>query len=90
LTDGVDVVVVDGWLDSDIVRRGTPSWHLVQYYRSLGLPVLALVGPDGLPGPLVDEIQAIPRQADAQLIRQALRDAIETTPIRRRLYVTSV
>jgi hypothetical protein len=90
LTDGVALVVVDGWLESDIARCGTPSWHLIGYYRGLGIPVLALVGPDGLPGPLADYgTQAIPRDADPQLVRQALRDAIDQAPIRRRLDVAS-
>jgi hypothetical protein len=88
LTDGVAVVVVDGWLDSDVARCGTPSWHLISYYRGLGIPVLALVGPDGLPGPLVNYgTQAIPREADPQLMRQALHDAIDQVPIRRPLRV---
>src|SRR3954466_9004748 len=49
LADEADAVVVDGWLKSDQVRHGTPSWHLARYYWGRGLPVVLLVGPDGLP-----------------------------------------
>jgi hypothetical protein len=86
----VDVAIVDGWLESDEVRCGTPSWHLVRYYRALRIPVLALVGPDGLPGPLRDDrVHAIPRAADAQLLKWALRDLLSGIRIRRRLHPSS-
>ncbi len=76
LTGAADVVVVDGWLASDAKRCGTPSWHLVRYYRSLGLPVVFLVGPDGLPGRVLDPgVQAIPRDARAVLVEWAVREA---------------
>jgi hypothetical protein len=37
-----DVVVLDLWLDSDSVGRGTPGCTVLFYYQHLGLPVLPL------------------------------------------------
>jgi hypothetical protein len=90
LTERVDAVIVDGWLDSDAGRCGVPSTHLILYYRRLGIPVLALVGPNGLPGPLVDDgIQALGRHATASEIRFALRDLLDGVHIRRRIPVVT-
>jgi hypothetical protein len=88
LTERADVVVVDMWLETDEARCGLPSWHLIRYYRNLGIPVLALVGPNGLPGPLTDDgVHAIARHADPSEMRQAIRDAIAGIHIRRRIPV---
>jgi len=68
-----DVVVLDCWLDSDIARRGTPSWHLLGYYVDLGLPVVALIGPDGLRGTFPhDRVVTLPRDATPQEISIAV------------------
>jgi hypothetical protein len=78
LAGAADVVVLDGWLDSDLYRRGVPSWHLLRYYRERGLPVVALIGPDGLPGPLNDDgVVALPRDAGAREISGAVRSLLE-------------
>ena len=77
LTEMADVVVLDGWL-SDVERRGVPSWHLLRYYRGLGLPVVALIGPDGLPAPVRDTgVCALPRDATASEISEAVRSLCE-------------
>ncbi len=84
ITVNVDAVIVDGWLESDELRCGVPSWHLVRYYRKFGIPVLALVGPNGLPGPLTDEgVHALARTADSSTIKYALRDLLAAVRIRR-------
>ena len=49
LTGSASVAVVDGWLASDEQRAGIPSWTLAAYYREHGIPVVALVGPNGFP-----------------------------------------
>jgi hypothetical protein len=88
LAERADLVVVDGWLETDQARCGLPSWHLIRYYRNMGIPVLALVGPNGLPGPLNDAgVHAIARHAEPSELRQAIRDAIHGVWIRRRIPV---
>lgn len=72
-----DAVVLDCWLDSDLERAGTPSWHLLRYYHRLGLPVVALVGPDGLPGSLPSEgVVTLRRDATPEEISQAVRSLV--------------
>jgi len=56
LTTATDVVVLDGWLAPDELRRGVPYWHLALYYHGQGLPVVVLVGPQALPGPVPDDM----------------------------------
>lgn len=88
LTHDVDAVVVDGWLESDEARCGISSWHLIRYYRGLGIPVLALVGPNGLPGPLLDDgVHALGRHVAASTIKYALRDLLAGVRIRRNVPV---
>jgi len=73
LAAAADVVVVDGWLRSDEAMCGTPSWHLVQYYIGLGVPVVAIVGPNGLPGPLPDgDVIAVQRSAGCRAVVEAV------------------
>jgi hypothetical protein len=71
LAERADVIVLDGWLASDVERMGVPSWHLLRFYRDLGIPVVALLGPDGLPGPLNDPVvSTLDRDADpAEVVR---------------------
>jgi len=69
LVDAVDVVVVDGWLASDEQRQGVPSWHLARLYWAAGLPVVFLVGPDGLQAGITnDRLIAVPRSSDPDTI----------------------
>lgn len=71
-THAIDGIVVDGWLESDVERRGLPSWHLIAYYRGIGIPVVALIGPDGLPGPVTDAgVRALPRSSGVEAIVEA-------------------
>jgi hypothetical protein len=49
ITSSAEVAVVDGWLASDEQRAGIPSWSVAAYYRQHGIPVVALVGPNGFP-----------------------------------------
>jgi len=75
LTAVADVVVLDGWLASDAHRAGTPSWHMLRYYRQHGLPVVFLVGPDGLPAPIGDpDVRTVPREAAFEDIADAIFD----------------
>jgi hypothetical protein len=50
---GADVVVLDLWLASDTMLRGTPAMQLLSYYLDLGKPVVALQRLGGPPGPFV-------------------------------------
>lgn len=73
LTSAADVVVLDGWLRSDAVRAGTPSWHMLLYYRRSGLPVVFLVGPDG--APVADnDVHPLPRGVEFEQIAEAIVD----------------
>jgi hypothetical protein len=45
-----DLVVLDLWLASDTVLRGTPAMQLLSYYLNLGKPVVALQHLGGPPG----------------------------------------
>jgi DNA-binding response OmpR family regulator len=76
LVETADVAVVDGWLASDEVRSGVPSWHLARMYWGAGLPVVFLVGPDGLPaGVTNDRLVAVARSSDPHIIA-GLTDAL--------------
>lgn len=78
LTAPADVVVVDGWLASDEARTGIPSWHLIRYYRKLGAPVVALVGPNGLPGPINDDgLVALDRDTAPEGIQRAIESLLK-------------
>jgi hypothetical protein len=69
LAVGADVVVLDGWLAGDVARKGPPSWHLASFYRAQQIPVVYLVGPDGLPGPVRDvALMALSREEPAAKI----------------------
>jgi hypothetical protein len=50
LAGSVDLVVLDLWLASDTVLRGTPAMQLLSYYLDLGMPVVALQRLGGPPG----------------------------------------
>jgi hypothetical protein len=50
LTGRADLVVLDLWLASDTVLRGTPAMQLLSYYLDLGKPVVALQHLGGPPG----------------------------------------
>jgi hypothetical protein len=81
-TEDTDLVIVDGWLAAgDEHDEGIASWHLVKYYRGLGLPVIALTGPDDLPRSLAeDSVTEFPRQADPTLIPESV-DALMPEPL---------
>jgi DNA-binding NtrC family response regulator len=42
LVRAADVVVLDGWLESDTLMQGPTSWELALAYRALGLPIVVL------------------------------------------------
>jgi CheY-like chemotaxis protein len=47
LVDTSDLVVLDLWLQSDILMQGTSSLELLMYYISTGKPIIAIShGPD--------------------------------------------
>jgi hypothetical protein len=54
LAKGADAVVLDLWLDSDTIARGTPGWELMLFYAGLGLPLVVLSGPEDAVHPLPD------------------------------------
>ena len=74
LTAAATVAVVDGWLESDENECGIPSWELAAYYHDLGIPVIALVGPNGFPsgGPEAGLLR-LPRDTDADEIVTAVQ-----------------
>ncbi|HYZ91075.1 MAG TPA: hypothetical protein VFA34_01625 [Actinomycetota bacterium] len=82
LSRETDVVVLDGWLASDEVRQGLPSWHLLLYYRGLGIPVVFLEGPDGLPHHMLDRgVVALPRRSPPLAVAAAI-ESVLTCPAR--------
>jgi hypothetical protein len=54
LAVGADVVVLDLWLASETMLRGTPAMQLLSYYLDLGKPAVALQCLGGPPGPFVE------------------------------------
>jgi hypothetical protein len=50
LTGNADLVVLDLWLASDTMLRGTPAMQLLSYYLDLGKPVVSLQRLGGPPG----------------------------------------
>jgi len=80
LADSADVVVLDLRLASDIAMKGTPAWHLLTYYMTLGKPVIALVGDDDPVHPLPDEqVQVLPRAPTFDELIAAVRRATQRT-----------
>jgi hypothetical protein len=77
LATGTDCVVLDGELESDAALQGTPSWWLASYYRSHGLPVIALTDPLGT-SPLQEQdgVSVVARRADPDLVLAAVRQAL--------------
>jgi hypothetical protein len=56
-----DVVVLDLWLTSDTMLRGTPAMQLLSYYRDLGKAVVALRRLGGPPGSFPgDGVELVP------------------------------
>jgi hypothetical protein len=56
-----DVVVLDLWLTSDTMLRGTPAMQLLSYYRDLGKAVVALQRLGGPPGSFPgDGVELVP------------------------------
>lgn len=72
-----DVVVIDCRLESDELELGTPSWHLLLYYRGLGLPVVALADRDDLPVVTMGDegVVVLPRSAAPAAIAAAVAAA---------------
>ena len=61
LTGSADLVVLDLWLASDTVLRGTPAMQLLTYYLDLGKPVVALQRLGGPPGRFAAEgVELVP------------------------------
>jgi hypothetical protein len=61
LTGSADLVVLDLWLASDTVLRGTPAMQLLSYYLDLGKPVVALQRLGGPPGRFAAEgVELVP------------------------------
>jgi hypothetical protein len=55
------VVVLDLWLTSDTMLRGTPAMQLLSYYRDLGKAVVALRRLGGPPGSFPgDGVELVP------------------------------
>lgn len=44
LVRGADVVVLDGWLESDTMMEGSPGWELAVAYHAIGTPLVLLSG----------------------------------------------
>ena len=70
-------VVLDMWLGSDVVMRGTPAWELLIYYMEHGKQIVALSAPDDSVNPLSDgrviAIQRPPRDVE---LMEAIRAAV--------------
>lgn len=73
LTGRADLVVLDLWLASDTVLRGTPAMQLLSYYLDLGKPVVALQRLGGPPGRFAAQgVELVPWPPT----RRALLDAV--------------
>lgn len=78
LAERADAIVLDGWLASDAARTGVPSQHLLLMYRSMGVPVVALEGPNSFPGPLDDSgVTFLSRDASPEEVAHAVSDLLE-------------
>src|ERR1051326_1488397 len=55
LAKEADVVVLDMWLSSDVIMRGTPAWELLIYYMERGNHIVALTDTQDSVHPLSDE-----------------------------------
>ncbi len=67
-----DVIVLDTDLASDAAGMGTPSWHLLWFYRNLAKAVVVLAGAEDLPGPVGDGgVIVVPRQTDPSAVAAA-------------------
>jgi hypothetical protein len=73
LAERADLVVLDLWLASDTVLRGTPAMQLLSWYLDLGKPVVALQRLGGAPGRFAAEgVELVPWPPT----RRSLLDAI--------------
>jgi hypothetical protein len=73
LAVGADVVVLDLWLASDTMLRGTPALQLLSYYLDLGKPVVALQHLGGPPGQFAAEgVELVPSPATRRMLLDAL------------------
>jgi hypothetical protein len=73
LARSADVVVLDLWLASDTILRGTPALQLLSSYLDLGKPVVALQHLGGPPGPFAGhDVELVPWPPT----RRALLDAL--------------
>lgn len=72
-----DVVVLDMYLESDAVLRGTPAWELLLYYLHLGKRVVALAGESDPLEPLPDdEIEIVRRPAQREPLLRAIHQIL--------------
>jgi len=86
LAKEADVVVLDMWLSSDVIMRGTPAWELLIYYMERGNHIVALTDTQDSVHPLSDErVIAVRRPPDdAELvgaIHEMCNRTLELTPV---------
>jgi hypothetical protein len=68
-----DVVVLDLWLASDTMLRGTPALQLLSYYLDLGKPVVALQHLGDPPGQFAAEgVELVPWPPTRRTLLDAL------------------
>jgi hypothetical protein len=74
LAEAADVVVIDLELAGDVAMSGTPGWHFLLYYVSLGKKVVAIVGSDDPVRPMPeDQVAVVRRPAEPREIVDAIR-----------------
>jgi CheY-like chemotaxis protein len=77
LAAAAEAVVVDCDLASDGAMMGTPYWELIEYYRRLDLPVVALAGWIPLPDDEFGEGTVIlPRTSSPDAVVTAISDRL--------------
>ena len=74
LTGSADLVVLDLWLASDTLLRGTPAMQLLFYYLDLGKPVVALQRLGGPPGQFAaEDVELVPWPPTRRTLLDAVR-----------------
>lgn len=77
LPNEADVIVLNLWLESDTLMRGTPGEEVLTYYLSLGKPVVALAGWEDSVHPISEEtVVVIQRPASREDLLRAVRSLL--------------
>ncbi len=77
LPDQVDVIVLNLWLETDTLMRGTPGGEVLAYYLSLGKRVVVLAGWGDSVHPTADEqVLVLERPVSRKALVAAVRSLL--------------